>query len=475
VRVNFGKRLVPLSALGVGALFVGVVFAMGLFAFGAYVDHVRRDARSLLAEAVFTAESLRGNEGAADAAHAIAARFIQPALLVVFVDRRSRVTVLRESTGSGGTRASILVRARDDRRLPEADGVIARITLGLGTAFGLTALHAHAARLDITVDENQVRFVEDVGGFFPAFAVAIVLAIAIAAATARVLTRSALRPLDEVTQALQRFSAGDFTPEFIESDGNERLGALALAYNGAVEQVERSFAERARANAMMRQFIADAGHQLRTPLTVIRGFVGIVRSQSHSMSPSEIEHILEAMGEQTLVMSALIDKLILLDQLESNENDLRVTDLSALSREIVAPFSLAHPNRSIVVDAPESEHAALDPSDVRHVLSNLIDNALKYTAGRVSVSVRATSEPDAQVVVRVSDAGPGMSAKQVGRAFDRFFRGRRRDVVGSGLGLAIAKRAAERSGGTLTIESDVERGTSVILSFPRSVPNGQPE
>jgi methyl-accepting chemotaxis protein len=212
VRVNFGQRLVPISALGVGALFVAVVFAMGFFAFGAYVDHVRRDATSLLAEAVATANSLPGGEGATDAAEAIAARFIQPALLVVFVDRRSRVTVLRENAGSGGTRATILIRARDDRRLPEAAGVFARAALGLGTAFGLTTLHAHAGRVDITVDENQVRFVDDVRGFFPAFAIAIVLAVAIAAATARVLTRSALRPLDEVTRALERFSAGDFTP-----------------------------------------------------------------------------------------------------------------------------------------------------------------------------------------------------------------------------------------------------------------------
>jgi signal transduction histidine kinase len=127
----------------------------------------------------------------------------------------------------------------------------------------------------------------------------------------------------------------------------------------------------------------------------------------------------------------------------------------------------------VEVDAPQPEYVPLDPSDLRHVVSNLIDNALKYTAGRVSITVRAASE--AGVVVSVTDDGPGMSADQVGRAFDRFFRGRRRDVVGSGLGLAIAKRAAERLGGTLTIESDIERGTSVILAFPRSEPNGQPE
>jgi signal transduction histidine kinase len=82
---------------------------------------------------------------------------------------------------------------------------------------------------------------------------------------------------------------------------------------------------------------------------------------------------------------------------------------------------------------------------------------------------------EGRVVVSVTDAGPGMSPDQVERAFDRFFRGRRRDVEGSGLGLAIAKRAAERSGATLVIESDVERGTRLTLTFPRVAPGRQPE
>jgi signal transduction histidine kinase len=470
VRVDFGRRLVPVSTFGVGASFVAVVFAMGFFVFGAYVDHVRNDAKSLLSEAVATARSLPGDAGATGAAEDIAARFIQPALLVVFVDRHSRVTVLRESAGPGTTHATMIVRGRDDRRLPEANaaGLFARSTLGLATAFGFSALHAHAGQLDITVDENQLRFVGDVRAFFPAFAVAILVAIATAVATARVLTRGALRPLEEVTRALARFSAGDFTPEFIESDGNAQLGALAVAYNGAVEQVERSFAERARANASMRQFIADAGHQLRTPLTVIRGFVSIMRSNRASIDASELEQILEAMGQQTTVMSSLIDRLILLDQMESDESELTVADLSRLGREIVVPFSLTYPDRSLLFEAPNHAYAIVDPRDFRHTLSNLLDNALKYTNGNVTVSVRCT--PKAEVVVRVIDAGPGLSPDQLPRAFDRFFRGHRRDVEGSGLGLAIAKRATERSGGTLHLHSTFAQGTTVTLAFPAGLP-----
>ena len=472
MRVNFGQRLIPISTLGFGVLLVGVVLAMALYAFGSYVRHLRGDAASLVSEAVATAESLP-NADARQAAQRVAARFIQPALLVVFVDRSSRVTVMRTSSGPGATRATIVVRDRNDRRLPEARGVFARPTLGLATAFGLQPLHAHAGQLDITVDENDVRLVEDVRSFAPAFGVALLLSIGIAFTTARLLTRSALRPLDDVTRALERFSAGDFTPEFIESDGNERLGALALAYNGAVEQVERSFEERARANAMMRQFVADGGHQLRTPLTVIRGFVGILRSQGASMEPHELEHIYEAMGTQTLVMSALIDKLILLDQLEDTVGaNPRPADVAAIAREIVAPISLAHPNRSLRIEANAPEYASVDASDVRHALSNIVDNALKYTAGDVQIAVTSSN---GHVVVSVTDQGPGMQPDHVMRAFDRFFRGERRDVEGSGLGLAIAKRATERSGGSLEIVSTVGRGTQLILTFRRGQSPDQPE
>jgi two-component system OmpR family sensor kinase len=475
MRVDLGRRLVPLSTLGIGGLLVAVVFGIGLFAFGAYINHVRHDADSLLAEASEIARTLPIHADAADAGRAIAPRFIQPALLVVFADGSSRVTILRTENQAGPTRATIRVRPPEDRSLPQADGLTARLTLGLATAFGLQTLRARGGRLDITVDVDKPRLVADVRGFLPAFSIALLVAVSIAAAIARILTRTALRPLTDVTKALERFSAGDFTAEIIESDGGEPLGALATAYNGAVEQVERAFAERARANAVMRQFVADGGHQLRTPLTVIRGFVGILRSSPTKLDPPEYEHILEMMTHQTLVMGAMIDKLILLEHWEEDTTpDLAAVDVDDLCRDVLAPFRLAHPER--VIDVPGASSvpklALIDRATVAHALSNIVDNALKYTAGPIAVETDTTGDA---VHIVISDRGPGLRATDSARVFDRFYRGARRDVEGSGLGLAITKRAIERSGGTIDLQSDIEAGTRIAIRLKAVRTDAYPE
>ncbi len=132
-----------------------------------------------------------------------------------------------------------------------------------------------------------------------------------------------MRPLDDVTAALQRFASGDLTPQPIAADERHELGVLTGAYNQAVAQLERAFEERDRANASMRHFIADAGHQLRTPLTVVQGFIAILR-RGGIESTADRDRILETMNDQSRIMGSLIDKLILLERWESvEETELR--------------------------------------------------------------------------------------------------------------------------------------------------------
>jgi signal transduction histidine kinase len=462
VRIGLGRRLVPISTFAFGLLLVAIVVALALFAFGTYADHLRRDADSLLLQAEATARSIPGDAGALEAGRRTASSALQPALLAIFTDGKQRVTVL---PGQDGIAPTLVIRGRDDRREPEARGIVARLTLGLATAFGLQTLRAHAGNLDINIQTYEPRFVADVRAFFPALAMALVAAFAIAIVAARVLTRSATQPLYDVTRALTRLSEGDFRREVIPINGSGQLEELAHAYNGAVEQVERAFAERARANEVMRQFIADGSHELRTPLTVIRGFVGILRSELDGLERSELEHILAAMAQQTNVMGALIDKLILLDRWsDGSVADERIVDVVRLADEVVTPLALAHPNRVIRIAAAPEAFVCVDENDVRHALANVIDNALKYSATDIDVTIDAT---EAYVDVAVADHGPGMTAEGVARAFDRFFRGERRDVEGSGLGLAIAKRAIERSHGDIALESSVANGTRVRFRFAR--------
>ncbi len=131
----------------------------------------------------------------------------------------------------------------------------------------------------------------------------------------------------------------------------------------------------------------------------------------------------------------------------------------------MSPIAEALPARDIRIDAGTAASARIDPGDLTHAVTNLVDNALKYTAGAVEVGVRAIG---GTIWIEVRDQGPGMSPAELRHAFDRFYRGEtRRDVDGSGLGLSIAKAAVERAGGTLTVESDARAGSRFTIMLPR--------
>jgi two-component system OmpR family sensor kinase len=264
--------------------------------------------------------------------------------------------------------------------------------------------------------------------------------------------------------ALERFAAGDLSPRPIEANMRHELGVLAEAYNGAIAQVEHAFGERDKANASIRQFIADAGHELRTPLTVIRGFIAILR-KGELRDPADYARILNQMNRQSLVMGSLIDKLMLLDRWERDAFALaEPIDVAQLVDDVVTPIAEARPAREVQLELEHGPLVAIDPGDFTHAITNLVDNALKYTSGTVEVRVRSEG---GQVAIEVADQGPGMTADEARHAFDRFFRGGRRDVEGSGLGLAIARRAVERADGTIELDSGPERGSTFTIRLPR--------
>jgi two-component system OmpR family sensor kinase len=314
------------------------------------------------------------------------------------------------------------------------------------------------------VRESDAALTNSVAAFAPEFFGALALSIALGFAIARVLTQQALQPLADVTGALERFAAGDLEPHPIAADRRQQFGRLALAYNAAIDRMQRAFAERDRANDSMRQFIADAGHQLRTPLTVVRGFIAILR-KGELRTPEDRDRILATMARQSALMSSLVDKLMLLDRWEdpAERTTSEPIDVSRLVADVVAPLAEAHPEREVRVEARSGELAAIEPIELSHAITNLVDNALKYTRGAVDVSVGLDGK---RVVVTVRDEGPGMTADEVRHAFDRFFRGSRRDVDGTGLGLSIARKAIERAGGTLALRSDPATGSTFTIALP---------
>ena len=463
MKSTFGRRLRVVTTFEIAAVLWLVVCAGALLAIGTYLGTLRGDMASSLDRVVAALDSDAARHDARVAGTLAASRYPRSSVDVLLIDEKRRVVVFTDVAHEKVPHVDVRARGAATGE-PKASGAFARIVLGLVTAFGLSFPRAHVGSIDVIVRPNEVALVGVVASHAGEFLVALLASVGIAYALARSLTRQVLRPLVDVTGALERFAAGDLTPQTIVADRRHQLGSLAIAYNGAIDQMERAFAERDRANESMRQFMADAGHQLRTPLTVVRGFISILR-KGDLRSPADADRILETMNRQSLVMASLIDKLMLLDRWGSpgHETTAEKIDVARLVSDVLAPIAESHPTRAVRVDAPEAGLARIDPTDFAHALTNVVDNALKYTTGAVDVRVR---RDEREVLVDIADEGPGMSPAEARHACDRFFRGSRRDVDGSGLGLAIARRAVERAGGTLAVTSDPLAGSRFRIALP---------
>jgi two-component system OmpR family sensor kinase len=281
----------------------------------------------------------------------------------------------------------------------------------------------------------------------------------------RYIADQALRPLVETTQSLRCFAAGDFMPRPIAATGRNEIAELVTAYNGAAAQVASAFAERTRAELEMRQFIGDASHELRTPLTVIMGFIDVLsrRTNADAGATARIYDTMQAEGRR---MKMLIEKLIVLARLENpQEHVSEDVDLSELVRRVVRSLEVLQPAPRILSHVELNVIARANENEIHDVVSNLIENALKYAPGLpVDVFVRAEED---WAIVEVVDRGPGLSAEDQRHAFDRFYRGKSRaECEGFGLGLAISKRAAERAGGEILLVSALGEGCRFTVRLP---------
>jgi signal transduction histidine kinase len=294
---------------------------------------------------------------------------------------------------------------------------------------------------------------------------AVLIALLGALLFSRWITAQALGPLLLVTRELERFGSGDFSPHSLDTSDREELGRLTHAFNRTVAQVASAFAERERADAELRALLADAGHALRTPLTVVGGFVDILDSPSFENTAIR-SRALHSMRVETQRMRALVESLLSLARLEYAENRRPVSINVAGAAELAIEQVRNAGGREIVLNGMKSAEIVADPAELHQAIVNLVENAVKYGAGQ-TVAVTVEDE-HADVVVRVHNRGAGIRDDERAHIFDRFYRGENtRDIAGSGLGLSIAARAAERNAGSLILERAEPDDTIFALRFPR--------
>jgi two-component system OmpR family sensor kinase len=258
------------------------------------------------------------------------------------------------------------------------------------------------------------------------------------------LTRLGLRPLERVAGAADRIAAGDLGARAALPGGSDEVGRLGRAFDGMAERVDATL-------RAQRSFAADASHELRSPLTVLGGYVDILARGD--VDADARATTMAAMRREIDRLSRLSSDLLLLTQLEAGGGRLetREFDLGLLVDDVGAAARAIGPDRQVTVERDGPLPVRADPDRLTQAMMNLVDNAVRHTpqGGRIRISA---GRIEGSAVVAVSNEGAAIPEGDLSRVFDRFFRAADAPRNGrhAGLGLAIVKAIVEASGGTVS-------------------------
>jgi len=281
------------------------------------------------------------------------------------------------------------------------------------------------------------------------------------------LTNRALRPVRDIAEASEEIEAINLSGR-LPVVGNDEFAYLAGRFNSMLGRLEESFHRLAQTNESQRRFIADASHELKTPLTTVKGRVGVAL-----LGPQTVERYadhIHAIGRAADGMSAIVSDLLLLAQSDEGKLILKrePARLSELAREACVLANPSEPDR-VEIDVPSSLLVCVDSNLVERALSNLIANATRHTPLPGTIAIRGTLRGNT-VKIEVKDQGDGIPAEHIPRLFDRFHRvdsSRDRESGGTGLGLSIVRSIVEAHDGSIEIASEVGVGTTVSLFLPQ--------
>lgn len=296
-----------------------------------------------------------------------------------------------------------------------------------------------------------------------------VIAIGLGSALSRVFTQRIMA----LHQSAEMLAQGNLTAR-VPLQGNDELARLAQAFNHMADQLARNADERRHQEAARRDLIAAISHDLRTPLAAMRVLTDAL-AEGVVEDPATTARYLGTMQTQIEQLSRLINDLFELSRLDARVLPLDMQrvlpgDLASDAVAGLAPQAAARGVHLDVQIAADLQPILVAPQQIARVLDNLLTNALRHTPAGGAIHVTVTADPSSsQVVFEVADTGEGIAPSDLPHVFERFYRGeksRSRATGGTGLGLAIARGIVEAHGGTIEIESMLERGTRVRFRVP---------
>ena len=288
--------------------------------------------------------------------------------------------------------------------------------------------------------------------------------LALAVATTVILARQILRPVGMLTAATQRMRGGNLS-ERVPVTSTDELGQLSESFNAMASSLEES-------DKLRKRMTSDIAHELRTPLSNIRGYLEAAQDGVAPLTTS----LIDSLHEDTLLLQALVEDLQELTQAEAGRLQLELasTDMA----DLLASVANAHRARAttagltIELDLDALDQAEVDARRIRQVVTNLVENSIRHTQPGGKITLRARGLPAGELQLSVTDTGSGIAAEHLPHLFDRFYRvdsSRNRATGGSGLGLAITRELVTAHGGTIGVTSKAGVGTTFTIELPASV------
>ncbi len=389
---------------------------------------------------------------------------------MMIVDRNGGILFLSESArGLGFSSIDLLVD-----QIPPALRAVPPTTLPLqgpggGVRFIVTPIEGAGEDIGaVLVAAPLVRSSFDPRVLIRAMLVISPIVLGCAVALAYWLAGTALSPVRGIMDEVDAIKDGRSLHRrvAVPMSGDE-MARLALTLNGMLARLEESFSS-------LHRFTADASHELKTPLMVLRA--GVERALTHPGTPTESIEALDETLEQINQMTEMVENLLTLARADEGRAPLTVeaTDLRALVADAAETAGLLAEAGGVTVESsapPEPVLLAVDSHRIRELLLNLVTNAVKYTPAGGTVAIEL-EETDSAAVLRVRDTGIGVAPGDLPHIFERFWRAdparsRTGDRPGVGLGLAITKWIAEAHGGSITVASRPGRGTVFTVLLPK--------
>jgi len=286
---------------------------------------------------------------------------------------------------------------------------------------------------------------------------------------ALVVFNPARRRLSALEAAAQRLGEGDLTARAPQAGGDE-IARVAAAFNRMAGELESRDAALRTSDALRRQMMADVSHELKTPLTAMRGYIETLRMPEVALDAERRDRYFETIDRETRRLERIVKDLLDLARYEHGGIVLqrRLFDIERLFQNVAQRHERAAQTKAVAIRIhvdPLADQLVADPDRIEQAIENLVGNALRYTPSGGTISLRAT-QAGGTAHLSVSDTGRGIAAEHLWHVFDRFYKAdaaRAEESSGSGLGLSITKAIIERHGGTIRVTSQPGETTFTIL------------